>query len=57
MSINEKTLKNLIKKNNLVGTADLENSTKVAKHLGCSIVDVLIGRDILHEEVDHPTGV
>jgi type IV pilus assembly protein PilB len=50
MSINEKTLKNLLKKNNLVGNTDLENSAKVANHLGCSIVDVLIGRDLLTEE-------
>lgn len=49
MAISEKSLKKLIKEKKLVSTDDFNNALKVAKHLGCSVVDVLIGRDLIKE--------
>lgn len=50
MAINQTTLKNLIKKSKLVSKGDLNRAQKVASHLGCSLIDVLLGRDLLKEE-------
>jgi len=50
MIINEAALRKLIKRYKLVGNEDLLSATKVAQHLGCSVVDVLIGRDLLNEK-------
>ena len=48
--INETVLRKLIKKNKLVGSEELQSATKVAEHLECSVIDVLIGRDLLKEK-------
>ncbi|MDP3998144.1 MAG: GspE/PulE family protein [bacterium] len=50
MSISQATLKNLIEKSKLVPKADLNRTQKTAQYLGCSIVDVLLGRNLLKEE-------
>lgn len=50
MSINQTTVKRLIEKSKLVSRADLDNAQKISVHLGCSIADVLLGRNLLKEE-------
>jgi type IV pilus assembly protein PilB len=50
MSLSDNKLKDLIEKNKLVQPIDLANAQKIAIHLGCSITDVLLGRDILKED-------
>src|SRR3989344_5758817 len=48
--INETVLRKLIRKHKLVRIEDLQSATKVAEHLECSVIDVLIGRDLLKEK-------
>lgn len=50
MAINQSTLKRLIEKSKLVSKADLNRALKISRHLGCSITDVLIGRNLLSGE-------
>ena len=50
MTIPDLTLKKLTKQGKLVSDNDLSSAMGVAKHLGCSVADVLIGRDLLREE-------
>lgn len=47
MAITEDTLKRLIAKSKIVSKADLDSAEATARHLGCSITDVLTGRDLL----------
>lgn len=48
--MNQTTLKNLIEKSKLVSKSDLSRAQKVASHLGCSITDILLGRNLLSDE-------
>jgi len=50
MPIAQTTLKNLIEKSGLVSKADLLLALTTARHLGCSITDVLLGRDLITEQ-------
>ena len=50
MAITEQKLKQLIGKGHLVSAEDLQKAVTTARHLGCSITDVLIGRDLLTDE-------
>ncbi len=49
MSIKEQTLKALIAKSKTVSKPDLEKAEATARHLGCSITDVLIGRGLVSD--------
>lgn len=49
MPINQTTLAKLIEKNKLLPGADLRRVQKAAQHLGCSVTDVLLGRNLLTE--------
>lgn len=50
VAINQSTLKKLIEKSRLVSKTDLNRAQKISRHLGCSITDVLLGRNLLTEE-------
>lgn len=50
MTIDQDTLKHLIQERGFVNENDLNAAEKVANHLGCSITDVLLGRDLLSYE-------
>jgi type IV pilus assembly protein PilB len=50
MPIVETTLKKLIVNSNLVAKTDLQLAYTTSQHLGCSIADVLLGRDLITEE-------
>lgn len=50
MSINQTILKKLIEKNKLISKNDLNLAVKISRHLGCSVTDVLLGRDLIREE-------
>ena len=50
MPISETTLKGLIEKSQLVPKSDLKQAQTTSQHLGCSIADVLLGRDLLNED-------
>ncbi|MFH1971257.1 MAG: GspE/PulE family protein [Patescibacteria group bacterium] len=50
MSINQTVLGKLIEKNKLVSKTDLAFAIKTSRHLGCSFIDILLGRDLIKEE-------
>src|SRR5258706_5751583 len=49
MTIPDASLKQLIISRSLISKEDLTSASHVAAHLGCSIADVLIGRDLLKD--------
>ncbi len=50
MSINDLQLRKLLIDEKLVSETDIDSAEKIAKHLGCQITDVLIGRDVVKED-------
>src|SRR4030066_1152285 len=49
MSINQIALKKLIESLGVVDKSALNNAYEISKHLGCSLADVLLGRDLIAE--------
>lgn len=50
MPFNGDVLKQLIENSNLVSKEEINDSHKVAAHLGCDISDVLLGRNLITED-------
>jgi type IV pilus assembly protein PilB len=50
MSINSNDIKRIIEQSKLVSKSDFTNAVKVSQHLGCSVIDVLLGRELIKEE-------
>jgi type IV pilus assembly protein PilB len=50
MTINDLQLKKMLISEKLANENDIEDAEKIAKHLGCSVTDVLIGRDVIKED-------
>jgi type IV pilus assembly protein PilB len=50
MPINSDALRKLLEGSGLVKQSDLNDAFKVAKHLGCDVSDVLLGRDLITED-------
>lgn len=48
--MNQAALKKIIERSKLVSKGDLLHAQKASNHLGCSLVEVLLGRNLLKEE-------